>query len=65
MESPSRRGQLVTRVDRTARAAAERQVRSSGIPHAGYADSVMNDGPRFHSDISDRSSPNPSLEPSR
>ena len=56
-------------VDHTSRsdglAAAERWVRSSGMPHAGYADSVMNDGPRFHSDISDRSSLNPSLEPSK
>ena len=65
MESPSRRGQLVIRVDRIAWAAAERQVRSSGMPHVGYADSVTNDGPGFHSDISDRSSPNLSLEPSR
>ena len=65
MESPSRRGQLVTRVDRTAWEAAERQVRSSGMPHAGYTDSVTNDGPGFHTDISDRSSPNLSLEPLR
>ena len=62
MESPSRRGQRVTRVDRTA---AERQVRSSVMPHVGYADSIMNDRSEFHLDISDRSSLNPSLEPLR
>ena len=45
--------------------AAERWVRSNRMPHAGYADSVMNDGPRFHTNISDKSSPNPSLKPSR
>ena len=39
-------------------------IRSSRIPHACYADSFMNDGPGFHSDISDKSSPNLSLEPS-
>ena len=27
--------------------------------HAGYADSVTNDGPRFHSDISDKELPEP------
>ena len=26
-------------------------LRSSGMPHEGYADPVMNDGPRFHSDM--------------
>ena len=26
------------------------------MPHAGYADSVMNDGPGFHSDITGKSS---------
>ena len=65
MESPSRRGQQVTQVDRMAQAAVERWVRSSGRPHVGYADSITNDGPGFHSDISDKSFPNPSLEPSR
>ena len=35
------------------------------MPYAGYADSVMNDEPEFHSDISDRSSPSASLKPSR
>ena len=65
MESLSRRGQQVTQVDRMARAAVERWVRSSGRPLAGYVDSVMNDRPRFYSNISDKSSPNPSLEPSR
>ena len=57
-ESPSRRGQRVTQVDRTARAAAERQVRSSRMPHAGYADSVTNDRPEFHSDIAGKISMN-------
>ena len=57
--------QQVTQVDCMARATTVRWVRSSRMPHAGYADSVMNDGPRFHLDISDKSSPNPSLEPSR
>ena len=33
--------------------------------HVGHASSVTNDGPRFHSNISNKSSPNPSLEPSR
>ena len=42
----------------------ERWVRSSRMPHAGYADSIMNNGPRFHSNISGKSSPDPSLEPS-
>ena len=31
------------------------------MPHAGYTDSVMNDGPRFHLNISGKSSPNLSL----
>ena len=44
---------------------AERWVRSIGMPHAGYANSIMNDGPEPHMDISGKSSPNPSLEPSR
>ena len=35
------------------------------MPHAGYSDSVTNDGPGFHSNISGKSSPNPSLVPSR
>ena len=35
------------------------------MPHAGHANSITNDGPRFYSNISDKSSPNPSLEPSR
>ena len=35
------------------------------MPHVGYADSIMNDGPEFYMDISSKSSPNPSLEPSR
>ena len=26
-------------------------LRSSGIPHEGYADPVMNDGPGFHSNV--------------
>ena len=65
MESPSRRGQQVTQVDQTARAATERRVRSSKMPHASYADSVMNNGPGSHSNISGKSSLNPSLEPSR
>ena len=51
MESPSRRGQQVTQVDRTAWAAAERRVRSSGMPHEDYADPITNDGPGFHSDM--------------
>ena len=57
--------QRVTQVDRKARATTERWVRSSRMPHVGYADSIMNDGPRFHLDIFDKSSPNPSLKPSR
>ena len=65
MESPSRRSQLVTQVNRMARAVAAKQVMSSGMPLVGYANSIINDGPRFYSDISDRSSLNPSLEPSR
>ena len=56
--------QQVTQVGRMARATAERRVRSSRMPHVGYADSVTNDGPGFHSDISGKSSLNPSLEPS-
>ena len=28
------------------------------MPHAGYADSIMNDGPGFHSDIAGKSSSN-------
>ena len=59
MGSPSRRDKRVTRVDWMARAAAERQVRSSGMLHVGYADSIMNDGPRFHLDISDKELPEP------
>ena len=46
-------------------AVAERWVRSSRMPHVGYAYSITNGGPRFHSNISSKSSPNPSLEPSR
>ena len=65
MESPSRRGWQVAQVDRTAQATAERWVRSRGMPYAGYANSVMNDGLGFYSDISDKSSSNPSLESSR
>ena len=34
-------------------------------PHAGYADFVMSDGHGSHSDISDKSFSNPSLESSR
>jgi len=30
---------------------SEGGLRSSGIPHEGYADPVMNDGPGFHSDM--------------
>ena len=26
-------------------------LRSSGMPHEGYADPVMNNGPGFHSDV--------------
>ena len=26
-------------------------LRSSGIPHEGYADLIINDGPGFHSDM--------------
>ena len=26
-------------------------LRSSGMPHEGYADRIMNDGPEFHSDM--------------
>ena len=44
---------------------AERWVRGSRMPHAGYADSVTNDGPRVHSNISGKSSSNPSLVLSR
>ena len=29
------------------------------MPHAGYTDSVMNDGPRFHLDISNKELPEP------
>ena len=65
MESPSRRGQQVAQVDRTAQAATERQVRSSRMPHAGYANSIMNDGSRPRTDISGKSSPNLSFMPSR
>ena len=43
--------QRVTQADRTAWAAAERWLGSSGMPHEGYADPVTNDGPGFHSDI--------------
>ena len=57
--------QRVTQVDRTTQVVAERWVRRSRMPHAGYADFVMNDEPRFHSDISGKGSLNPSLEPSR
>ena len=46
-------------------AAAEKWVGSSSMPHAGYADPITNGGPRFHSIISGKSSPNPSLAPSR
>jgi hypothetical protein len=35
------------------------------MAHAGYADPVMNDEHESHWDISNRSSPDPSLEPSR
>ena len=65
MEYPSRRDQQVTQVDQMAWAAAERWVRSSGRPHGGYADSVMNDGPGFHTNISGKSFLNRSLESSR
>jgi len=34
------------------------------MPHAGYADSIMNDDLGFYLDISSKSSPNLSLEPS-
>ena len=33
------------------------------MPHVGYVDFVTNDGPGFHSNISSKSSLNPSLEP--
>ena len=52
MESPSRRGQQVAQVDRTTRATTERWVRSSRDPHAGYANSITNDGFEPHTDIS-------------
>ena len=39
-------------VSGTTRASAERWVRSSGMPHEGYADPVMNNGPGFHSNAS-------------
>ena len=58
MESPSRRGQRVTQVDRMAWATVERWVRSNRMPHAGYAGSITNDGPGFHSDIAGKSSTN-------
>ena len=35
------------------------------MPHVGYSDSIMNDGPGFYSNISGKSSLNPSLMPSR
>ena len=57
--------QQVTQVDCMARATTVRWVRSSRMPHAGYANSIMNDGPGFHLDISDKSSLNLSLEPLR
>ena len=41
-EISARRDQRASRVDRMAQANAERQVRSKGMPHVGYADSVMN-----------------------
>ena len=48
-----------------AKVMAEIWAKGSGIPHAGYANSVMNDEPRPHMDISGKSSPNPSLKLSR
>ena len=38
-------------VYRMARASIGRRVRSSGMPHEGYADPIMNDGPGFHSNM--------------
>ena len=46
-------------------AATERQVDSSGMSHVGHTNSIMNDEPGPHIDISGKSSLNPSLEPSR
>ena len=34
-----------------ARASTGRRVKSSGMPHEGYADPVTNNGPRFHSNV--------------
>ena len=45
--------------------AAEGRVGSSRMPHVGYADPVMNYGPRFCLNISGKNSPNLSLVPSR
>ena len=39
-ESPSRRGRQVAQVGGMARSTTERQVRRSGMPHAGYASSA-------------------------
>ena len=46
MESPPRRGPQVTQVDQTARAIAERWVGKNRMLHVGYANSIMNDGPK-------------------
>jgi len=46
-------------------ATAEGWVGSSRMPHASYANTVTNDGPRFHPDIFDKHSLNPSLMPLR
>ena len=35
------------------------------MPLAGYSNSITNDGPRFYLNIFGKSSPNPSLMPSR
>ena len=35
------------------------------MPHVGYTDSITNDEPGFHSNISGKSFPNLSLKPSR
>ena len=59
MESPSRRGWQVAQVDRTAQAVVERRVGRSRMPHAGYTNSITNDGPRPCTDISGKELPEP------
>ena len=46
-------------------ATAEVRVGSSRMPHGGYADPVMNDGPGFYLNISSKNSLDLSLMPSR